>query len=139
MQRKGMRTCAPGHRGVFHIKKVLQRFQHIPTKKRKSPHHAPQIMYGRKEQIVQQPNNQPALSKSAQKHVQQVVGTLLYYALTIDLTMLMALGSISSQQNEPTSKTMSEITWLLDYCATNPDAKIRYKASDMTLWVSSDA
>ena len=27
----------------------------------------------------------------------------------------------------------------LDYCHTHPDATIRYKASDMILWVHSDA
>ena len=27
----------------------------------------------------------------------------------------------------------------LDYCATHPDAKIRYHASDMQLWIHSDA
>ena len=78
-------------------------------------------------------------SKTAQKYVQQVVGTLLYYALTIDLTMLVALGSVAAQKNNPTQQTMSEITWLLDYCAENPDAKIRYRASDMVLWVWRDA
>ena len=122
-----------------YLPKALHRFQHIPTKVRRSPHQAPRIIYGQKQQLVQIEPEEAPQSKTAQKYVQQVVGTLLYYALTIDLTMLVALGSIAAQQNNPTQKTMSEITWLLDYCAANPDAKIRYNASDMVLWISSDA
>ena len=34
---------------------------------------------------------------------------------------------------------MSEVTWLLDYCAAHPDATIRYTRSDMVLWTASDA
>ena len=34
---------------------------------------------------------------------------------------------------------MSEITWLLNYCETHPDATIRYEQSDMVLWSASDA
>ena len=34
---------------------------------------------------------------------------------------------------------MSELTWFLDYCASHPDATIRYNASDMVLWTVSDA
>ena len=48
--------------------------------------------------------------------------------------MLVALGTIASQQSNPTERTMSEVTWFLDYCATHPEATIRYNASDMVLW-----
>ena len=133
-QNKTVDISMPGY-----IKKVLQRFQHIPNRIRRSPHESPKISYGQKEQLVTNEQSEPSLPKTAQKYVQQVVGTLLYYALTVDLTMLVALGSIAAQQNKPTTKTMSEITWLLDYCAANPNATIRYNASDMVLWVSSDA
>ena len=68
-----------------------------------------------------------------------MVGTFLYYALALDLTMLMALGSIATQQNNPTEATMSKVTWFLDYCATHPEATIRYKLSNMVLWTASNA
>ena len=53
--------------------------------------------------------------------------------------MLVALGSIASQQTTPTKKNMSEKMWLLDYCATHPDATICYKRSGMVPWSASDA
>ena len=89
--------------------------------------------------MVSNDEAEPSLPQTAQKYVQQVVGMLLYYELTIDLTILVALGSIAAQQNKSTNQTMYEITWLLNYCAVNPNATILYKASDMVLWVSSDA
>ena len=120
-----------------YVEKAIRRFQNVPTGNQKAPFPAPQMQFGK--QYTPPPDISQKLPQSAAKHIQQVVGTFLYYALTIDLTMLVALGSLAAQQNNPTQKTMSELTWFLDYCAANPDATIRYKASDMTLWVVSDA
>ena len=107
-----------------YIEKALHLFQHIPAKVQKFPQIYARINYGQREQMVTVNENEPTLPQTAQKYVQQVVGTLLYYALTIDMTMLVALGLIAAQQNKPTKHTMSEITWLLDYCAANPNATI---------------
>ena len=96
-------------------------------------------MYGRKTQLTPESNTSPPVSASAKTLIQQVAGTFLYYGLAMDLTMLVALSSIGSQQSDPTKKTMSELVWFLDYCATNPDSLIRYHASDMVLWTESDA
>ena len=122
-----------------YVKKALHRYQHVPTKTQHAPHPAPQPVYGRAQQMTNPPDETKVLSTQAKKQVQQVVGTFLYYALTVDLSMLVALGSLASQQNSPTEKTMSELTWFLDYCASHPDATIRYNASDMVLWTMSDA
>ena len=67
------------------------------------------------------------------------MGTLLYYARAVDATMLVALGTISSQQASATQTTSRYVTHLLDYCHTHPDAKVRYHASDMILHIHSDA
>ena len=53
--------------------------------------------------------------------------------------MLPALSGISITQAKPTEFTEKEMNWLMDYCATYQDAKIRYHASDMILHVESDA
>ena len=53
--------------------------------------------------------------------------------------MLVALGTIASQQAAPTEHTMSEVTWFLDYCAAHHDTTITYQRSDMILHVASDA
>ena len=53
--------------------------------------------------------------------------------------MLVAFGMLATQQAAPMVATLQAITHLLNYCATNPEATIRYQASDMTLHVESDA
>ena len=64
---------------------------------------------------------------------------LLYYSIAVDPTMLTALGSISAQQSKGTDKTYADTLWLLNYAATHLDSKIRYTASDMILYIHSDA
>jgi hypothetical protein len=68
-----------------------------------------------------------------------VIGVLLYYARALDSTMLAALGTIGSDQASATQETMDALTHLLNYCASNPDATIRFVGSDMFLLVASDA
>ena len=53
--------------------------------------------------------------------------------------MAVALGSIASTQSKATALTQGECNWVLDYAASNPDATIRYHASDMVLYIHSDA
>jgi hypothetical protein len=53
--------------------------------------------------------------------------------------MLVALGTIASAQSTGTEATMQAVTQLLNYCATHPDATIRYSASGMHLHIHSDA
>ena len=71
--------------------------------------------------------------------MQQIVGTLLYYAIAVDTTMLVALGILSSEQSKATKKTYDTILWLLNYANSNPNATIWYTASDMILYVHSNA
>jgi hypothetical protein len=52
--------------------------------------------------------------------------------------MLVALGSITSTQANATKKTFAEVLWLLNYAASNPDAKIMYTASNMVLHIHSN-
>ena len=68
-----------------------------------------------------------------------VVGKLLYYACAVDSTLNVALSSLASEQNSPTTATHRKIHQLLDYCATLPNARLTYKASDMQLQTHSDA
>ena len=67
------------------------------------------------------------------------MGTLLYYSITVDPTMLTALGSIATQQSKGMKKTYTDTLWLLNYAATHLNANIRYTASDMILYIHSDA
>ena len=54
----------------------------------------------------------------------QIVGTLIYYFIAVDPTMITALGSISAQQAEGTEKTYANTLWLLNYNATHPNYTI---------------
>ena len=133
-EHKRVNISMPGY-----VQKALKRFNHVAQgRKQNSPHAWNKPTYGKQQQLATDDDSKPAPA-SAQKHVQQVVGTFLYYALALDLTMLVALGSIATQQNHPTEMTMSEVTWFLDYCAAHPEACIEYHASDMILWTASDA
>eukprot|EP00957_Ditylum_brightwellii_P180383 13741057-Ditylum_brightwellii.AAC.2 len=79
------------------------------------------------------------LSAEGKKRVQQVVDTLLFYSRQIDPTMLTALSSIAAEQSNSTASTAEAAVQLLEYAATNPDAKIRFRKSDMILRIHINA
>eukprot|EP00957_Ditylum_brightwellii_P015787 1188962-Ditylum_brightwellii.AAC.1 len=66
----------------------------------------------------------PELSKQEKTRIQQVLGTLLFYARAFDPTMLMALNAITAKQEHPTHKTAVAIVKFLNYCATHPEATV---------------
>jgi hypothetical protein len=91
---------------------------------------------------AQKPNkldDSPPLCTDKAKYIQQVVGSLLYYARAIDMTILHALSDIASTQANPTQKTLDKTNQLLDYMHSHQNAVVRYSASDMILNVHSDA
>ncbi|GAX27152.1 hypothetical protein FisN_13Lu334 [Fistulifera solaris] len=123
-----------------YIERALTRFQHpTPTAPEDSPHPWQQPTYGAKTQYAEAPDNTPYLDAKNINLLQQILGVLLYYARAIDCTMLPALGSIAACQAQPTMKTMETLTQLLNYCASHPSGVVRYRASDMVLWIDSDA
>jgi hypothetical protein len=132
------RTCdisMPGY-----IERALQRFQHDgPTRPQHSPHAWQKPEFGASTQYAPDPDHTPLLDLSDTKRVQEILGTLLYYARAVDPTLLVAIGSLAQQQAKPTMATMKGIVQLLDYCATHPDSVVRFIASDMILHVESDA
>jgi hypothetical protein len=73
------------------------------------------------------------------KQLKQVIGIFLFYARVVDPTMLVALGTLAAAQSHGIEATADTLTRLLNYAATHPDAQIRYTASDMTLYVHSNA
>ena len=81
----------------------------------------------------------PKLNEKSKLCIQQVLGTCLYYARAVDNTILPALSSIASEQATPTEKNNQAVAKLLDYLATQSEAKVRYHAYDMILNVHSDA
>ena len=71
--------------------------------------------------------------------IQQVCGTFLYYAITIDNTILPALSEISLDQSKATKNTEKQVANILNYLASNPNAEIQYRDSGMQLAIRYDA
>ncbi len=97
------------------------------------------INYGKDNQAPNPTDDSPLINDADKKQIQQVVGSFLYYAQAVDMTILMALSDIATQQAPPTKNTKNRVDQFLDYMWTHPDAIIRYRASDMILNVHSDA
>ena len=128
-QRKHVDLSMPSY-----IKDTLTKYQHpAPNKPQHAPHKWSTPSYGTKIQLAPPPDASDLLSDSQTKRIQQILGTLLYYARAIDCTLLVALGSIAQQQSRCTQSTLAAITQLLDYCHTHPEATVCYTASDMVL------
>ena len=81
----------------------------------------------------------PQLSKECTKRIQQIVGYFLYYGRAIDLNTIKTLNTLATQQSTTTENTEQDVKHFLDYCATHPDSKKRFFASEMILQVHSDA
>ena len=123
-----------------YVGKQLLRYNHPhPEKPQHCPYSPNPIKYGKDNQETVPCDTSPKLDEKGKKRIQQIIGSFLYYARAVDPTILMALSAIASQQSAPTEQTRNRVHQFLDYMATHPDAKIRYRASDMVLNVHSDA
>ena len=111
----------------------------MPSRKQYSPHPHTPPKYGAKQQFAADPDTSPLLDKNGKRFVQRVTGKFLYLARGVDLTMLTSLSAIASKQSKPTVDTMRKVRQLLDYAATQEEAIITYRASDMVLAAHADA
>jgi hypothetical protein len=101
-----------------YIKKKLQEYEHVMLKKLQTCPYSPEPkQFGTEAQAPLPPDSSPTLDKKGIKRVQQIVGSILYYARAVDMTVLMALSSIAMDQTKATERTMSRCTHLLDYLA----------------------
>jgi hypothetical protein len=109
----GKGTCnisMPGY-----IQRAILRFEHPdPGKTHDAPHAWNAPTYGAQQQYATL-DTTPHVDARAAKTIQEVLGTLLYYAQAIDCTMLVAIGTIATQQASPTKANMRAITDLLNY------------------------
>jgi hypothetical protein len=88
---------------------------------------------------VEKETTSPALSAKDINKLQQLMGTLLYYARAVDPTLIMPINVLAYEQSKATSDTADKVIKLLNYCNTHPETKIRYHASTMILYLHSDA
>jgi hypothetical protein len=123
-----------------YVKEALHCFQHpTPATRTDAPSHWTAPSYGRKVQLTQPADNTKKMTAEDIKRLQTVVGKFLFYCRAVDPTMQHALSVLATQQTTGTQRTLDELTRLLNYCASNPDAKLKYRRSDMVLRIESDA
>jgi hypothetical protein len=123
-----------------YIKKKLQEYKHLlPGKIQNCPYSPEPKTFGLDAQSPLMPDATPLLDAGGIKQIQQIVGSILNYAHTIDMIVLIALSSIAVEQTKATEKTMGCCIQLLDYLASNSEAKVRYHMSDMIMNIQSNA
>jgi hypothetical protein len=123
-----------------YLPKALTRFKHtIPSKPQDQPYPHIKPNYGAKTQHTAAADTSPPLDTEGKKYIQEVCGTFLFYARGIDGGILPALSALASQQAKPTKNKMKLCKLFLDYMASQEEAILTYKASDMVLAIHSDA
>jgi hypothetical protein len=118
----------------------MLRFGHTPPDKpqlQPYPHTIP--TYGATVLYAKAADTSSAATKAEEKYIRQVIGVLLYYGRAVDSTIITGLSSLAAAQANPATHTLSLVKGLLDYAATNPNAILNYKKSDMVLAVHSNA
>jgi hypothetical protein len=123
-----------------YIKKKLQEFEHAtPTKPQHCPYSPAPKQFGIEAHQPLPGDTSPVIDDKKKKIIRQIVGSILYYARAVDMTVLMALSTIAISQAKPTKNTMARCIQLLDCLATHSDATIQFYASDMVMNIHSDA
>jgi hypothetical protein len=85
---------------------LLLKFKHPhPAKPRLSPYKCLPISYGTKSHITPDPDSLELLDVSRKCRVQEIVGSLLYYARVVDNKLLVALSTIAACQAKATIAT----------------------------------
>jgi hypothetical protein len=99
-----------------YVMKQLTRYSHsAPIKPQHCPFAPNPITYGKNNEAPNQTNDSPLLDNPGKKRIQQVIGSFLYYARAVYLTILMALSNIPTQQSAPTKNTKRRVDQFLDY------------------------
>jgi hypothetical protein len=110
-----------------YIKTLLIKFKHpCPTKPRLSPYKCVPIAYGVKTQLTLETDTSKLLDDNRKRRIQEIIGSLLYYAHAVDNKLLVALSAIAARQAKATVATEITVCLLLDYVATYPNNGIVY-------------
>jgi hypothetical protein len=121
-----------------YIDKALKKYQQpTPMAPQDAPYAVAPIQYGTKVQQVKINTTSP-LSPAVLKRVQDIVGTLLYYAQAVDPMLLAVLSTIAARQSKGAQAMANVCHQLLNYAATHPNAGLQYHACDMILAVHTD-
>jgi hypothetical protein len=108
-----------------YTKEALHKYQHpSPTRPEHAQHQWNPPIYGAKTQYVEDTHDSPALSPKYVTRLQQLGGTLLYYARAVDPPLIMPVNVLASEQARATAATADKIIKLLNYCTTHPEANL---------------
>ena len=121
------------------VKKTLSKLQHSPPlKPQHSPHDWIKPTFTSKPQLSTT-DTSPLLPTSKISKIQSIAGSFLYYGRAVDPTILPAVNEIGITQATPTTATEAKCKKLCDYVCTHPSSTLRFKASDMCLYIDTDA
>ena len=122
-----------------YVAKALKKFNKKIQKKQHQPYPSALIIYGAKKQYATPQSTAPLLYKKGKNSIHQVCGKFLFLGRALDSTLLCLISAIASQPATPTEDTMRKTQQLLDYIATQEEAVLTLKASDMKLAAHRDA
>ena len=98
-----------------YIWKLLLRYVHpLPRKLQCSPHKHRNIIYGARIHKPLEEDTSPRLDDAGIKHIQGIVGTVLYHAQAVNNKLLVTFSSIVSDQSKATQATNEASNNLLD-------------------------
>jgi hypothetical protein len=104
------RISMPGY-----IENLLFKFKHPrPSKPHLSPYKCIPISDGAKAQLSSEANASERLDQHRKRRIQEIVGSLLYYARAVDNKLLVALSAIAACQSYATVATEQAVHLLLD-------------------------
>jgi hypothetical protein len=90
-----------------YVSNVLSKFQHdAPKHTQHTPSKCVTPVFGAKTQYATQ-DETPTLTAKQCLNIQKVTGSVLYYTREVDLTILMPLNDISTEQTKATEKTQA--------------------------------
>jgi hypothetical protein len=99
-----------------------------------------QITYNAKAQLTPTADTSECIDVHHIRHIQEIVGSLLYHARVVDNKLLVALSAITARQSCATIATTKQaVHLLLDYVATYPSGGIIYQSSNIILCAHSNA
>ncbi len=109
----------------------MQRIQHCPYSPKPK-------RYGTDTQSPLPSNNTQKLTNSEIKQVQKIVGSILYYAGMVNMTVLMALSMIASKRTKGMECTLEKAYQVLDHLAMHHNAMVQFCASNMVMNIHLD-
>ena len=73
------------------------------------------------------------LNDKKKRQIHKITGKFLYNARAVYIILLHALNELNIVSFKTTEQTQKYLEHFLNHCATNPEAQIIYRASDMQL------